>query len=212
MEITLIRHGQSEHNAGLTMFLDSHLTESGLVQARRTADRLKGEKVTRGYVSPLRRTLETMAPIASEGGFPVQIDPLLSEYFSSEEYRTFPGMTVKTILQDYPYATISDTVPNDGPWWTQELEGRMEIFERCVRFKTKLRQTVPADSHILIVSHAETIGRLIEALIGIEPNLQRPPWSDNCGISRLSWSANRREAEIKYLNDTGHLVPGLVNP
>jgi broad specificity phosphatase PhoE len=206
MEITLVRHGQSEHNAGLTDFLDSPLTPLGQEQAERTAQKLQNDSITRGFVSPLLRTLQTMSPIAREGGFPVNIEPQLHEYFSTDLYQEFPGMTLDNIRTKFPFCSLPDTHILCDPWWTQEIEGALAIYARCEGFRDYVAAHFSRESHILIVSHAETVGRLIEAFLQVSPNFQGPPWSGNCGVSRLSWVDLEKPAVVQFINDESHLL------
>jgi len=205
MEITLVRHGQSEHNAGLTDFLDSPLTPLGQEQAERTAQKLKDESITRGFVSPLLRTLQTMSPIARLGQFPVNIEPQLHEYFSTDLYHKFPGMTLESIRSKFPFCSLPETHTLSDPWWGQEIEGALAIYARCEGFRDYVAAHFAQESHILIVSHAETVGRLIEAFQYVGPNFEGPPWSDNCGVSRLIWADPGKPAVVRYINDVSHL-------
>jgi broad specificity phosphatase PhoE len=205
MEITLVRHGQSEHNAGLTEFLDSPLTPIGQLQAERTGEKLKDSGITKGFASPLLRTLQTMAAIARYGNFPVNIEPQLHEYFSTELYRHFPGMTLAKITSEFSFCSLPKTRKLSDPWWATDIEDTLAIYQRCAAFRDYLAANYADEAHVLIVSHAETVGRLIEALQFVPPNLEGPPWSQNCGISRLSWDLTERPAEVKYINDMSHL-------
>ena len=205
MEITLVRHGQSEHNAGLTDFLDSPLTPLGQEQAARAAEKWKNDSISRGFVSPLLRTLQTMEPIAKLGAFPVNIEPQLHEYFSTDLYKAFPGMTLDKISTTFPFCSLPHTHTLTDPWWVQEIEGAMAIYVRCEGFRDYVSTYFSDESHILIVSHAETVGRLIEAFQYVGPNIEGPPWSENCGISRLSWDDLSKPAVVRYINDMSHL-------
>jgi len=210
MEITLVRHGQSEANAGLTEFLDSPLTPLGVAQARRTAQRLRGEGLTKAYVSPLRRTLQTIAPFCEETGLAAEVHADVCEYFNAAwpGYKTFPGLTPAQIREQFPFVFFGDTFPCNDVWWPQELEDDSRMYARAVRVRDALLELhARTDERILVVSHAETVGRLTEAFLRVPPDPVGPPWSDNCGITRLRVGQNPQEpATLLTQNDTSHLT------
>jgi broad specificity phosphatase PhoE len=210
MEITLVRHGQSEANAGLTDFLDSPLTPLGVRQARRTAQRLRAERLTKAYVSPLRRALQTIAPTCEATGLAAEVYADVCEYFNAAwpGYKTFPGLTPAQIGEQFPFAFFGHTFPCSDTWWPQELENDSLMYARAVRVRDALLGLYArTDEHILVVSHAETVGRLTEAFLRVPPAPDDPPWSDNCGITRLRVGPDLQEpATLLLLNDTSHLT------
>ena len=210
MEITLVRHGQSEANAGLTEHLDSPLTPLGVEQARRTAQRLRGDGLTRAYVSPLRRALETISPTCEAAGLRAEVYADICEYFNAvwPGYKTFPGMRPAEIQERFPFAFFGHTFPCGETWWPQELEDDALMYARAVRVRDALlglhSQT---EESILIISHAETVGRLTEAFLRVPPDADGPPWSDNCGVTRLRVGQDPSEpATLMLQNDTSHLA------
>jgi broad specificity phosphatase PhoE len=209
MEILLVRHGQSEANAGLTDFLDSPLTLLGQEQARLTAERLRGEGVTRAYVSPLRRTLQTIQPICEAIDRPAEVYADVCEYFSAHYpgYRTFPGLTPAQIQQQFPFTFFGDTFPCSDIWWPQEAEDDARMYDRAVRVRDALLELYAGTTErLLIVSHAETVGRLTEEFLRIPLTPEEPPWSDNCGITQLCIKDDpEAPATAQSLNDTSHL-------
>ncbi len=210
MEILLLRHGQSEANAGLTEFLDSPLTPLGRAQAGLTAERLRGEGLTRAYVSPLRRTLETIRPLCEATHLPAEVYADVCEYFSTNYpgYKTFPGLTPAQIQEQFPFAFFGDTFPCSDAWWPQELEDDTRMYARAVRVRDALLELYAhTEERLLIVSHAETVGRLTEAFLRVPPAPDDPPWSDNCGITRLQVSSDLHiPAKLLTQNDTSHLA------
>ena len=210
MEITLVRHGQSEANAGLTEHLDSPLTPLGVEQARRAARRLRGEGLTKAYVSPLRRALQTISPTCEEAGLKAEVYADVCEYFNAiwPGYKTFPGLSPDEIRAQFPFAFFGHTFPCGETWWPQELEDDALMYARAVRVRDALVGLYAhTDEHILVVSHAETVGRLTEAFLRVPPDLDGPPWSDNCAVTRLRVSRNPDEpATLLLQNDTSHLA------
>lgn len=209
MEILLVRHGQSEANAGLTDFLDSDLTPLGREQARLTAKRLRQAGLTKTYVSPLRRTLQTIQPVCEEIDQPAEVYADICEYFSATYpgYRTFPGLTPAQIRQQFPFAFFGDTFPCSDAWWPQESEDDALMYARAVRVRDALLSLYAGtDERLLIVSHAETVGRLTEAFLRTPLTPEDPPWSDNCGLTHLRITEGpEAPATLLVQNDTSHL-------
>ena len=71
-DFIFVRHGQSQANAdGIIADGHSPLTETGIVQARKTAGALRGSAVTRIACSPYLRARQTAETIAVELGIEV---------------------------------------------------------------------------------------------------------------------------------------------
>ncbi len=207
MNVFLLRHGQSEYNIGLTNHLDSPLTPLGQQQAERAAKRLFPENITHVFVSPLRRTLQTIAPFCRLTGLTAEAVPDLREYFSSALYRQFPGMSGETIRRDFPFAAWGADFSGEQQWWPGVEETEALLYARAEAVRDRLLgQFAHTDTRILIVSHADTVGRLREAFQRLPPRPGNPPWSDNCGITRLSCPADfAQPASVVSENDTAYL-------
>ncbi len=209
MLITLVRHGQSEANAGLTEHLDSALTALGRQQAEMTAEYLSRTGLTRAYVSPLRRALQTIAPFCGLTKLRAEVYADICEYFNAKwpGYRHFPGLTPEEIASQFPFAYFGETFPCSAGWWPQELENDALMYARAQRVRDALISLHGgSDERILIVSHAETVGRLTEAFLRVPAVTEEPPFSDNCGVTRLHVFDPNQPAELLAQNDTTHLA------
>ncbi len=89
-EILLVRHGESRAATAESPFplVDGHgdpeLHANGQEQARRIALRLRHEKIAAVYVTSLRRTVETAAPLCAELGLTPIVEPDLREVLLGE--------------------------------------------------------------------------------------------------------------------------------
>lgn len=215
MDILLLRHGQSEANIKLTDHLDSPLTLLGREQARLTAGRLTGEGITKVYASPLRRALETVAPFCALSGLRAEVYADVCEYFNEKwpGYKTFPGMSPDDIRAQFPFAFFGNTFPCGKTWWPSPLENDARMYARAERVRDALLSLyADTDETLLVVSHAETVGRLTEAFLRVPAPgpgrpWEKPPWSDNCALSRLHIPAdNTQPAQLLFQNDTAQLT------
>ena len=209
MQITLVRHGQSEANVGLTEHLDSALTKLGRQQAALTAKRLSEAGLTRAYVSPLRRALQTIAPTCELTHLPAEVYADVCEYFNAKwpGYHDFPGLTPEQISNEFPFAFFGETFPCSTVWWPQTLENDALMYARAERVRDALLSLHGgSDENILVVSHAETVGRLTEAFLRVPAPAEEPPFSDNCAVTLLRVVDPVQPAEILVQNDTSHLA------
>ena len=92
MRLIFVRYGEPDYQ-------NDCLTENGILQARRTAERLKGEKISTIYSSPMVRAVETAAYTAEQQGLEVNVLPFMHEI----DWGTVPG---------------AEEVPINGHPWT----------------------------------------------------------------------------------------------
>jgi broad specificity phosphatase PhoE len=213
MLVTFLRHGQSEHNAGLTDFLDSPLTHLGKLQAEATARRFRNEGLSTenavAFVSPLLRTLQTLEPSALLLKLPSEVFTNVCEYFSfrNDGYKSFKGLTQDEILQQFPWVTTGTRFECTQIWWPSQQETVADLYERSCRVRDQLIESfLGTGTDILIVSHADPIGRMIESFLRIPPNYDGCPWTANCGITRLQVDDALKPAHTLLLNDISHLT------
>lgn len=222
MEVTFVRHGQSLANAGLSDDPDSALTPLGQQQAQATAARLKDEGFSDNgscylLISPLLRTLITAESIWKETGMPAELFPDVCEFFSERhaaKFTSFRGLPPDEIARRFPFVAEGPMGACPSPWWPSRLETDSTLYSRALRVRDTLlaRFTNPGD-RVVIVSHADPIGRLIEAFLRLMPDLNGPPWTDNGSISRVRAIAPIAPAELLLLNDTSHLLAlGIASP
>jgi probable phosphoglycerate mutase len=80
VELILVRHGLPQRVERTSAAADPGLSETGHAQAERLADYLAGEPVEAVYTSPLRRAIETVAPLAARLGLPSEIVDGVAEW------------------------------------------------------------------------------------------------------------------------------------
>ena len=82
VDLLLVRHGQSEANAGLSLDPDCSLSDTGLEQARQLRLRLADHDLS-GFIaltSPYRRTRQTAEQIAKVTGMAFAVDEGVREW------------------------------------------------------------------------------------------------------------------------------------
>jgi len=201
--LLLVRHGESAPARPDARFAlvdgqgDPELTEEGHGQGAKVAERLAAESIAAIYVSNLRRTSETAAPLAAriglepvverdlrevhlgewEGGLlrirVVEGDPLARQLYLEERWDVIPG------------AEVSDD------------------FARRVRDVLTAIAARHPDQTVAVFTHGAFIGRALA-----EATSSRPfafGGADNGSISHLVLTPDRWV--VRAFNDTAHLYP-----
>jgi 2,3-bisphosphoglycerate-dependent phosphoglycerate mutase len=204
VELVLIRHGQSEPFVQGTLFplVDGHgdppLSERGLVQASLVSARLAREPLAAIYVTTLRRTAQTAAPLAQELGIVPQVEADLREVHLGEWEG---GLYRKMVADQHPIAQRMhaqerwDVIP--GAESAAALRGRVRAAIGRVAAAHR-GQRVAVFTHGGIIGQAMAIAAASRpfAFIG----------ADNASISRLVITTDRWI--VRCFNDTAHLPPG----
>jgi probable phosphoglycerate mutase len=202
-EILLVRHGESEPARMDAPFplVDGHgdpaLDPVGHEQAVRVADRLQHEPIAAIYVTTLRRTHGTAAPLAARLGLEVRVEPDLREVHLGEWEG---GALRKHAAEGHPVAVRIfteqrwDVVPGAEP---------SDVFAARVRAGIERIAAAHPDQTVVAVTHGGTIGQVLADACGAARSLAFTG-SDNGSISHLV--VDRRGWIIRRFNDTGHLT------
>lgn len=204
-ELLVVRHGESaparpgERFALVGGHGDPELAPEGRWQAERLAARLSSEDIHAIYVTTLRRTHETAAPLASRLGIEPQVEPDLREVFLGEWegglYRQ------KAAEGDPVFRAVMET----GEWGhIPGAERTEQLRARAVTAVERIAARHP-DQRVVVVSHGGVIGCLLAHATGGRPFAFTG--ADNASISHLV-VANGLWMLRRY-NDTGHLAGEL---
>jgi len=200
-ELLLVRHGASADAVEGEAFElvegqgDPPLSEVGRHQAERVALRLVADPFDGMYVSTLRRTAETAAPLVERTGIHPVIEADLREVF----------------LGEWEGGHLRQKAVDRDPMFEQVLrEQRWDVIsgaESREVFGGRLRGAIEriADAHpggrIIVFSHGAAIGEILAQASGSEPFAFIN--SDNTAISKLVVTPERWI--VRGYNDTGHL-------
>jgi 2,3-bisphosphoglycerate-dependent phosphoglycerate mutase len=200
-EILLIRHGQSEPYVPGAPFplvaghADPALTARGHEQAARLSARLATAGIDAIYVTTLRRTAQTAAPLAARLGLPPQVEPDLREVHLGDweggEYRQRVAEHDPIVLQAFQ-AERWEVVP--GAETSASLSGRVRAaIDRLAAAHTGHR--------VAVFTHGGVIGEALALASGSRPFAFLS--ADNGSISRLLVTGQRWI--VRGFNDTAHL-------
>jgi probable phosphoglycerate mutase len=204
-ELLLIRHGESaparvDHPFPLVDgHSDPELAPEGREQAERAAERLCFAKIDHIYVTTLRRTVQTAAPLAKRLGVEPKVEPELREVFLGEWEG---GLFRKKVAEN---GDIAQRLWLEGRW--DVIPGAEPAAEFEARVKGAIERLAAAhkDETVAVFTHGGVIGQVLAlasrsrgfAFIG----------ADNASISHIvitpqAWIVRR-------FNDTAHLDPAF---
>jgi probable phosphoglycerate mutase len=205
-ELLLIRHGESEPAVDGAPFPlvegqgDPALAPEGRDQAERVCKRLAHEHVDAVYVTTLRRTVETAAPLARRLGVTPTVEPDLREAHLGEWEG---GVFRKRVAEGDPIALRLleeqrwDVIPGAEP---------MDAFAARVRGAIERIARAHVDRRVAVFTHGGVIGQVLCEATGS----QRFAFTgaDNASISHVvvtpeGWIVRR-------YNDAVHLDPRLT--
>jgi probable phosphoglycerate mutase len=205
VELLIIRHGESAAARDGELFAlrdgqgDPELHPAGRLQAERVADRLEHEPLDALYVSTLRRTSETAAPLAARRGLVPEVLADLREVHLGEWEG---GLVRKHAMEGHPIALQIQA---------QERWDVIPGAEPADEFRTRVQRAVAtiaarhADQRVAVFTHGAWIGELLAIATGARPFAFSG--ADNASISQVVVVGERWV--VRRFNDTSHLEEGF---
>jgi glucosyl-3-phosphoglycerate phosphatase len=186
--LVLWRHGRTEWNASgrFQGQLDPPLDEVGRSQAIRAAPHLVASGLdpeqTVVVSSDLSRAAETAATLTALLGVPLRLDARLREHGMG----VWEGLTREEVGERYP-EQLADWMAGH-PVRGRGGEDPATVADRAVAALADL----PPARVAVVVTHGGTAGRLVERLLGIDPDHRRVLGPlGNCAWSELSLHGDR---------------------
>jgi len=200
-EVLLVRHGESEAVDPDRPFPlvdgrgDPELSQLGLEQAVLIADRLAATRVDAIYVTSLRRTAETAAPLAARLGLVPEVEPALAEVHLGEWDR---GIYRQRVAERDPVALQMaeeerwDVIPG--------AESNASIAARVGPAIARIGER-HAGERVVCFAHGGTIGAVLAIATGSRPFAF--VGSDNGAISSIVVAGPHWL--LRGFNDRSHL-------
>jgi probable phosphoglycerate mutase len=204
--ILLVRHGESMPARPDVPFPlvggqgDPELAPAGREQAEQVAQRLSTEPITAIYVTTLRRTVETAAPLAARLGMVPVVEPDLREVHLGEWEG---GLFRIRVAEGHPIARQF------------VAEQRWDVIpgaEPAAAFAARVRQALAAmaerhpDQLVVVFTHGGVIGQALAAATSSSPFAFTG--ADNGSISHLVITSDRWL--VRTFNDAAHLHLGFA--
>lgn len=159
MDLILLRHGETFHNIqGKFSTDDCPLSERGVHQIERAADKLHSMIIDRAWVSPLARTRETFEIINKYHAYPFEIKDNIQE-INAGDLRGLSFDEGQRLYPDQVQAYLKDPYKNPLP----HGESIEEAYARAQRV---LKEAKSYSGNILLVSHGGFIALMLAAVLG----------------------------------------------
>lgn len=166
MELLLVRHARPRRIEREEGVADPPLDDVGRAQARALADWLAGERIDTVYASPLRRAVETAAPVADRLGL------TLVEHDGVVEWDRDASS----------YIPVEELKAEGDPAWAAMRDERWDLLGvDPVAFRRRVVEAVDAiaESHagqrVAVVCHAGVINAYTGAVLGLDRMLWFEP-------------------------------------
>jgi probable phosphoglycerate mutase len=204
-EIFLVRHGESAPAKESEPFplvgghADPELAPEGRDHAVRVAKRLVGERLDALYVTTLRRTVQTAAPLAEQLGLTPSVEPGLREVNLGDWEG---GMFRKYVADQHPTAMRL---------WTEQRWDVIPGAEPSDAFATRVREAIERiavahpDRRVAAFTHGGVIGQVLAQASGSKPFAFLG--ADNGSISHIV--VTDQAWLVRRFNDTAHLEAPL---
>ncbi len=200
-EIILVRHGESRPATKDNPFPlvdgqgDPELAPQGREQAIAVGERLKHLPINAIYVTSLKRTVETAAPLCSHLGLEHRVDPDLREVHLGE----WEGGRFRIMAHDNHPLFVKmheeerwDVIPG--------AESKDALRERVSRGLSRIKAAHP-DELVVAVLHGGIIGHILAEATGSSPFAFNG--CDNGSISRVVLVDGK--IIVRGFNDVSHL-------
>jgi probable phosphoglycerate mutase len=187
MELLLVRHAIPVRidEGSVDGPADPHLSPLGVAQAKAVATWLAHEQVDAIWCSPMRRALETAAPVAETLQHPITVDEGLSEYDR----------------EALSYIPIEELKAANDPRWNEIPEQPDEFRAEVVEAVERIVVAHPGQ-RVAVVCHGGVINAYTGHVLGLSnPLFFLPAYTS---ISRVL-AASSGERSILTLNESGHL-------
>jgi probable phosphoglycerate mutase len=198
--VFMVRHGDTvlsaeDRFAGVT---DVELSEKGREEARRLAERLRGEKITAVYASPLGRTVETARIIAEPHNLEVQP----CDGFREISHGHWEGMKRHEVEEKFP-EEMAEWEKDPYTFAPVGGESGLAVTARALPALIDLVRRHPGE-RILIVSHKATIRLLLSSLLGFDPRRYRDNLDQKPAALNIVDFRDPTRARLTLFNDTSH--------
>lgn len=206
--LILLRHGQTEFNAGSRMQgqLDTVLSDLGRAQAAAAAEVLRKRHPLLIVSSDLWRAYDTATVLAEHNGLQVRVDTRLRETHLGD----WQGLTHEEVDAASPGARLAWR--DDARWAPHGGESRVDVAERSIPLVAELVATEPhwgstehADQPVVLVAHGGLIAALTAALLRLPVDNWRhwAEWPTPVGPSSVDTPTKRIPTTTSPMCDGG---------
>ena len=198
--VFMVRHGATvlsaeDRFAGAT---DVALSDEGREQARRLAERLRDEKISAVFASPMSRTMDTAGILAEPHSLTVQP----RDGFREISHGRWEQMTRHEVEKRFP-EEAAEWEKDPYTFAPQGGESGLAVTARALPVLVELVRE-HAGKCILVVSHKGTIRLLLSSLLGFDPRRYRDNLDQDPAALNIVDFRSPALARLTLFNDTSH--------
>lgn len=197
MRLILVRHGETNWNkTGKVQggSSDIELNKTGLEQAKKTADRLKDEKIDFIISSPMKRAIQTAKEIAKLHNKEL----IINNQFLERDFGKLEGTEYEFLSNNMFKIFIEDSFEENKIERLEDFTKRIENVYREI-FQKYFGKTV------IIVSHSSTSKMLLSIILSKEFSDIRKIKKNNASISIIQFDENSNISDY-IIGDDRHLI------
>lgn len=183
--VLLARHGETTWNrkARVQGWAPTPLTARGRAQARQLAAEVAPASPDRIYASDLRRTRQTVAPVAERTG----VDPVYESAWRERDFGRLQGLSKHGLYERFPDYSVSERGMEGARARPESGESVVDVYERVTERWESLAESLDPGETVLVVTHGGPIRLLTGALAGLNPaDADRLDSHRNCALTELS--------------------------
>ena len=209
MRLVLIRHAHSQSNASGVLsgrIPNVHLSDKGIKQAQKLADRLGSFPVAEIRISPMERCAETIDPwlkqyvVKTNPKVAATIDPRINEV----DYGKWSGKKLSSLTRKREWSTVQES---PSRMYFPNGEGIAAMQSRAMETVHELANL--ADSKVgVIVSHGDVIKSIVASALGMHLDEFQRIIVDPASVSIIEYSGIK--PRLLLLNDTRAVVTDLL--
>lgn len=197
--VIFVRHGETSwnHLKRYQGHSDIELNETGMQQAQRVAQRLKGETISAVYSSDLIRAVETAQMISKEHS----LEPILVPELREINFGLWEGLTYEEIMAAWP-DILSEMYAKPGSAMAPEGESFYDVQKRTRRGIDKCLANHKEET-IVIVSHGGTIRTALCDALDLAVEKMWSLRQDSTAINVIEYFGETKV--VALVNDIYHL-------
>ncbi len=197
-QLFIVRHGETVWNreGRIQGHTDVALSEKGIGQATRLAQRLSSTRFDAAYASDLCRASETASLILKGRDVPLYPTPRLREYHKG----AFEGMTDAELRARFP-AEYPSYVSKDLDYAPEGGESTRDVSHRMSSVITEIKERHLGDT-VLLVGHGGSLRAAMMALLGMPLDANWRFVFGNCTLTIVD--TYHDNAVLRLFNDGSH--------
>jgi len=200
LNLYLIRHAQSDLNKlGVTQGsgIDSDLSETGKIQAKKLVNRFKNMKISKIFCSDLKRSFGTAKTLSNAFGVEITSDLRLRE-LNVGEWADGKSNALKKWIEFYE-SEKAKGIPRENI----RPPGGENSWDHIKRAENFLESINDMEGNILVVGHSGTNKVIIGLIQRTDPDSFYTFKQENACVNELEFDG--KTWKVLKINDTAHL-------